>query len=1160
MDEKEPEKEPKTFDFDVFLSHSSNDKPVVRTLADRLKNAGLKVWFDEWEIQLGDPIHSKIRDGLERSRILLLFMSRNGFGSDWAALEYQTILFTDPLNRKRRFVPIYVDGDIPAVLRPFKYLDWRTQTEDAYRSLSLACRATPPPSKSAKSSEKSTPAKRKNTRLSSQKPSTGLSPTLILKGHIGVVLALAIDSNGGRAISSSRDGTVRVWNLEAGVRAAVLPGHEGFVSAVAITPDGRRAVSGSQEGMVRVWNLDAGTCTAVLEGSTSAVYSMAGGADGRYAVSGVAIAADGRRAVSCSRDGTVRVWDLDAGVRAGVRELYTSYISSVAIAADGRRAVSGSTDGKVRVWDLNAGGLTDVLAGHTRSISGVAITADGRRAVSSSRDGTVRVWNLEAGTCTAVLEGHTRSVSGVAIAADGRRAVSGSRDGAVRVWDLDVGICAAVLKGTTEPVYGVAIAADGRRAVSGGGDKWVRVWDLNDLPSSEDSPEDQSVYINAKVLLTGDSGAGKTGLAQRLVYNTFEATYSTDGVWATQLKIKEDGPIQEGLEREIWLWDFAGQSDYRLIHQLYMYGTDLALLVFDPQKDNPFEGLAQWNEDLTRAAGGRPYVKRLVAGRCDRGGLRVSNAVTEEFQKRHGFAGYHETSALRDDGCEALRRAILSSIPWDRLPKTSSPAIFKRIKEEVLKLKDDGRVLLRMAELKQVLELRMIGESFTPEILRTVVGLLANAGVVWPLDFGGYVLLQPERINAYAGALVRAVRAHSDEIGCIAETDVLHGKFPVPTEVKLKQDDEDVVLRSMVETLLKRGLCLKESIGGKMLVFPAYYRRDRPEMTAPPPPYVQYSFTGSHDEIYTTLVVSLHHTDSFERDQLWRDAADFKTPVTSLRAGLKLERRSESSGVITVFLDAKIPIELKATFMKFVHNHLTDELAHRASSVKRERFHVCDRCGHPIDQLAARNAVAAGKMDIYCQLCDDGHRVLLFDKLEELFQSPETAKRAKGWNREAQAVMDSQSLEQILLGHVQAIAGEAGQIWRPTSFGDHGIDGEIEFKNHQGQAIGRRIYLQLKSGNSYLETRKKDGAEIFRIKKDRHAKYWIEHPCPVWLVVRTTDELEGSSIRWMDLSAYLLRESEHRKTPVKQVEFRGEPFTAQTLMALRDRIVPPPTG
>jgi DNA-directed RNA polymerase subunit RPC12/RpoP len=368
----------------------------------------------------------------------------------------------------------------------------------------------------------------------------------------------------------------------------------------------------------------------------------------------------------------------------------------------------------------------------------------------------------------------------------------------------------------------------------------------------------------------------------------------------------------------------------------------------------------------------------------------------------------------------------------------------------------------------------------------------------------------------------------------------------------------------MVETLIKRGLCIKESTGaGHMLVFPAYFRRDRIAINQHPPAWVRYRFTGSVDEVYTTLVVRLHHTDSFERDQLWRDAADFKTFATNLRAGLKLERQPESSGVITVFLDPSIPIDVKATFIRFVHDHLNDERARRASNVERERFYVCDRCGNPIDHLAVRNAIATRKSDIYCQNCDDGYRVLLFDKIEELFQTPETVVRSEKWNREAQASMDSQSLEQILLGHVQATAGEAGQIWRPTSFGGSGIDGEIEFKDQKGQASGQRIYLLLKSGNSYLETLKKDDVEIFRIKHEGHASYWQKQAYPVWLVIRTTDELFGSSIRWMDLSAYLKWKSGHQETPgtpITQIEFRGETFTAKALMAVRDKLLASASG
>ena len=46
-------------------------------------------------------------------------------------------------------------------------------------------------------------------------------------------------------------------------------------------------------------------------------------------------------------------------------------------------------------------------------------------------------------------------------------------------------------------------------------------------------------------------------------------------------------------EREIWLWDFGGQADQRLVHQLYMDETALAVLVFEGQKEDLFETLGQ---------------------------------------------------------------------------------------------------------------------------------------------------------------------------------------------------------------------------------------------------------------------------------------------------------------------------------------------------------------------------------------------------------------------------------------------------------------------------------------------------------------------------------------------------------------------------------------
>lgn len=128
------------FDYDVFLSHSSKDKKVVRDVAERLRADGLRVWFDEWEIKAGDSIPSKIEDGLERSRVLVLCMSANAFGSDWATLEAGTFRFRDPLNKERRFIPLRLDdAPIKGSLAQFNYVDWRDEDDQEYGRLVSAC-------------------------------------------------------------------------------------------------------------------------------------------------------------------------------------------------------------------------------------------------------------------------------------------------------------------------------------------------------------------------------------------------------------------------------------------------------------------------------------------------------------------------------------------------------------------------------------------------------------------------------------------------------------------------------------------------------------------------------------------------------------------------------------------------------------------------------------------------------------------------------------------------------------------------------------------------------------------------------------------------------------------------------------------------------------
>ncbi len=133
---------PAEFEYDVFLSHSAKDKPVVRELVARLKRDGVRVWFDEEQIKPGDSIPAKIEEGLEHSRVLVLCMSAHAFASDWSQLEAGTFRFRDPLNKKRRFIPLRLDNaPIKGSLAQFLYINWRTaDRKQEYPKVLEACR------------------------------------------------------------------------------------------------------------------------------------------------------------------------------------------------------------------------------------------------------------------------------------------------------------------------------------------------------------------------------------------------------------------------------------------------------------------------------------------------------------------------------------------------------------------------------------------------------------------------------------------------------------------------------------------------------------------------------------------------------------------------------------------------------------------------------------------------------------------------------------------------------------------------------------------------------------------------------------------------------------------------------------------------------------
>jgi WD40 repeat protein len=291
-----------------------------------------------------------------------------------------------------------------------------------------------------------------------------------LTGHGRTVTGVAFLPDGRRALSGSYDGTLRLWDVDAGTTLACLQSpNAGWVYAVAVSADGRFALSCGDDHLVRLWDLDSRTELRQLRGHRGRVY-------------GVSISADGRVGLSAGEDGTVRVWDLAAGTEVRALRGHTGAVCTVALAADGRSVLSGGADHTLRLWDVDTGAELRRFEGHNGTVLSVALSGDGRLAASGGDDGTMRLWDARTGRQLRSFGGDMNRVPAVAFSPDGRRVLCGGADRALHVWDVGTGKALGTLRGHDTEVGCVAFAPDGRRALSGDGevnqDGTVRLWQL----------------------------------------------------------------------------------------------------------------------------------------------------------------------------------------------------------------------------------------------------------------------------------------------------------------------------------------------------------------------------------------------------------------------------------------------------------------------------------------------------------------------------------------------------------------------------------------------------------------------------------------------------------------------------------------------------------
>ncbi len=305
-----------------------------------------------------------------------------------------------------------------------------------------------------------------------------------LRGHGGPVRALAVAPNGSTILSGSFDTTAILWDGGTETAGRVLRGHEDSVNAAVFADDGT-AITAGQDGYVLSWSVEG-------EGEPRALHRHNG------PVVALALSPDGGQVASASWDGTVRLFDLEAG---DYRELsgHQGNVNAVGFLADGR-VVSAGYDLTVRVWPAGGDGAARVFT-LAAPLNALAVTRAGK-IIAAGADGIVRILDAD-GAPAGEIETAPVPVTALALSRDDTLVAAALIDGSVWLIDMASRDVVRTIQGADSPVWSLAFDRSGM-LMTGGGDRVVRRWDP---ATGEQLDESDEIASAGAAVMDGSRGA-----------------------------------------------------------------------------------------------------------------------------------------------------------------------------------------------------------------------------------------------------------------------------------------------------------------------------------------------------------------------------------------------------------------------------------------------------------------------------------------------------------------------------------------------------------------------------------------------------------------------------------------------------------------------------
>jgi len=378
------------------------------------------------------------------------------------------------------------------------------------------------------------PAEAMATSETNRKPATTTSNTAagetrsrdaIKTGEIDWLLsrtqASTFSQDGRYVATGSADGTLRMFDVEAGALARVFPAQHGGISAIAISPSGSEVGVALNTGRVRFWPTDDVSgfdeYQRALQENDPRTLGL-GAHTGQ--VTALAWQPGGKLATTSAVDGTVKLWSLPPTAPARLGQMEDS-VTAITVGGKNQIVATASRSGQVTLWDLPqqsaitsfrvAGGSLsklrlvpgeDLLVGiddqgaivgveassgrevarltsHAAEVTAIHVAGEGRNFISADKSGVIRTWNLPLRPA-AQIAGFGTEIESLAMTLDQKTAAVRLKSGSMSVLSLSGQHQPLTLKGRTDDVTTFAFTGDGSLLAAGTKDGLIRLWSVVD--------------------------------------------------------------------------------------------------------------------------------------------------------------------------------------------------------------------------------------------------------------------------------------------------------------------------------------------------------------------------------------------------------------------------------------------------------------------------------------------------------------------------------------------------------------------------------------------------------------------------------------------------------------------------------------------------------